>query len=513
MVPCTMEGLPKVSEDEFEEDFWLKLAQKAAASQSSQTDVDKANDDPKDGSPESSESQHDPTTSSDSDLKEGVETQATSNELPQVTLFHQLHGLEESFRCAICRDLFHIPVAVKPCHHSFCSECIRKCLSTYQRHRFTTVKTQSALKCPTCNASIDGGWEFAKCLMPNRSLEQAVVQYKLLRPTLKAALMSGNPIASSQIKALNQMQHLVTSDTAVLSPGKKRAKKRMVPYNSYNRKRMQQLCKQEGLSTEGSETELRNRHRSWCTKYNAECDSDYPRPVKELLKEFQREEAAQKRTAMKSTKEPWKGLYASVKNNSSKISTGNAKMDKEMKSNFNSMIQRLRDQKKQMKRMKQEESNPSAADGNDSSDDQEKPNLQAAEEDAKPSAEPDAASMAPAAAAAAAAAAETEEASPESADETNQTEDEEVVVVNTPPSVSRRQSARQHDAKLLLDEIADDDEEDLSPQSKKRRKSRRSMIGPWNCPACTFLNTKHTWSTAKCEICGTNRPPTSSEKA
>jgi hypothetical protein len=40
-----------------------------------------------------------------------------------------------------------------------------------------------------------------------------------------------------------------------------------------------------------------------------------------------------------------------------------------------------------------------------------------------------------------------------------------------------------------------------------RRLSRgSSLVGPWNCPACTLVNEVNTWSTAKCEACETQRP-------
>jgi hypothetical protein len=48
---------------------------------------------------------------------------------PQRLTAEQLQALEEALRCEICQDLFHIPMIIPACSHTFCSECIRRHLS------------------------------------------------------------------------------------------------------------------------------------------------------------------------------------------------------------------------------------------------------------------------------------------------------------------------------------------------------------------------------------------------
>ena len=71
-----------------------------------------------------------------------------------------------------------------------------------------------------------------------------------------------------------------------------------------------------------------------------------------------------------------------------------------------------------------------------------------------------------------------------------------------------------HDTLPVLDEASwSSSERNISPREPRpapvfcRRLSRGgSLVGPWNCPACTLINKTNTWSTAKCEACGTQRP-------
>lgn len=51
-----------------------------------------------------------------------------------------LRQLEECLRCEICQDLFSIPMIIPACSHTFCSECIRRCLSySDQKLRYTPL--------------------------------------------------------------------------------------------------------------------------------------------------------------------------------------------------------------------------------------------------------------------------------------------------------------------------------------------------------------------------------------
>lgn len=67
-------------------------------------------------------------------------------------------------------------------------------------------------------------------------------------------------------------------------------RKPTVTYHSMNRKKLVELCKKEGLETQGNEKELKQRHSDFITMNNSECDSEHPRSVKELLKEIKNRE-------------------------------------------------------------------------------------------------------------------------------------------------------------------------------------------------------------------------------
>ena len=71
-----------------------------------------------------------------------------------------------------------------------------------------------------------------------------------------------------------------------------RCKKPTVSYHSMNRKKLVELCQKEGLDSTGNETELKQRHSYFITLYNSECDSEHPKPLKELLKEVKNREKA-----------------------------------------------------------------------------------------------------------------------------------------------------------------------------------------------------------------------------
>jgi hypothetical protein len=60
-------------------------------------------------------------------------------------LHNSLKNLDASYRCSICGDLYTTPVAVMPCLHTFCSECIRK------HCKFMMGGMKRECRCPECN--------------------------------------------------------------------------------------------------------------------------------------------------------------------------------------------------------------------------------------------------------------------------------------------------------------------------------------------------------------------------
>lgn len=73
-------------------------------------------------------------------------------------------ALENALRCQVCKDFYTTPM-VTSCSHTFCSICIRRCLS-------------SDGKCPACRTN-----DQASKLRRNWALEEVVGAFKTARPT------------------------------------------------------------------------------------------------------------------------------------------------------------------------------------------------------------------------------------------------------------------------------------------------------------------------------------------
>ncbi|KAF2009919.1 DNA repair protein rad18 [Aaosphaeria arxii CBS 175.79] len=94
--------------------------------------------------------------------------------------------LEAALRCEVCKEFYENPV-ITSCSHTFCSLCIRRCIT-------------SDGKCPTCRAANQ-----ADKLVPNNALREVVQRFQDARP-----------------KALELARIDTPSSTAVNDPGKKR---------------------------------------------------------------------------------------------------------------------------------------------------------------------------------------------------------------------------------------------------------------------------------------------------
>ena len=85
-----------------------------------------------------------------------------------------------------------------------------------------------------------------------------------------------------------------SSNYSYKSAHEKLHQKTKVNYHKMKKKTLQELCRKEGLSTQGSEKELQKRHEDFILLYNSECDSEHPRSVQELLNEVKNREMALK---------------------------------------------------------------------------------------------------------------------------------------------------------------------------------------------------------------------------
>ena len=92
---------------------------------------------------------------------------------------------QEKIACPICKELFHLPVALIRCAHTFCSKCLNEYMKTFQDDK--------KRNCPRCKGPVtdekdwDGTGEVA--LRPNREMEEIVESWKgnVLEPLLLAA--------------------------------------------------------------------------------------------------------------------------------------------------------------------------------------------------------------------------------------------------------------------------------------------------------------------------------------
>lgn len=70
---------------------------------------------------------------------------------PPSSLHHSLQQYEvSSLHCPSCHCLYDNAVTLRPCHHSFCNQCIR-------RHLNNTIRNGVKKKrdCPVCHAKIE----------------------------------------------------------------------------------------------------------------------------------------------------------------------------------------------------------------------------------------------------------------------------------------------------------------------------------------------------------------------
>ncbi|KAL7571382.1 hypothetical protein ACA910_007690 [Epithemia clementina (nom. ined.)] len=326
-----------------------------------------------------------PAPSSSTTTSSSTTSSAT---LLSTLLPRRLYDLEQTLRCSICRELFDIPVSLEPCHHSFCSACIRTSLAAAQKTRFSHQKPS----CPICRTAIPDN---AKSIVPNHALQATVQQFQLLRPVLRQTLLSQQqqqkqkqgltdtsvektvlPEDDKNAPDLDAPSLLQQQSQQDNDPDSKKEpplqRRRPYVYSHYKkRKQLQELCRIEGLSLAGSETELKERHAAFLLKVNAECDSRHPRTHAQVLAEFQAEEAARQGSSMTTTAALVHTLYetrrrAGEPNPSSSssnddnqaeppsstsattpvvVTTGNRQVDETMNRNFAEMIRQLRAKK------------------------------------------------------------------------------------------------------------------------------------------------------------------------
>lgn len=136
------------------------------------------------------------------------------------------------------------------------------------------------------------------------------------------------------------------------SAAPRRIHPRTIPvYHGMNKKKLQELCKMEGILSTGSDHELRQRHLEFLRLCNAECDAKNPRSKDQLVREVTQRENARKAEVKKCMlsgiqahtkyleriKESRKALGAE-EHSSGTVSSGNMSFDHLMKVGFKNLI-------------------------------------------------------------------------------------------------------------------------------------------------------------------------------
>jgi Zinc finger, C3HC4 type (RING finger) len=218
-------------------------------------------------------------------------------------LHRGLQELESCMRCQICGSFFHSPVSVQGCFHTFCSECIRGAI------RAGKLSIRRTALCPICRNPIDGNVN--DCLLPNRSVEEMVYKFKQLRGNLIATLAASPESSPSVLHHNDDNQNNATATLKSSTNHKESGEeienskpdkiitamepRKKIPktfYNGMKRKKLQEKCRELGLSDQGTDHELKSRHQDYVTLYNAECDSLHPRSPLELVRMIHEREKA-----------------------------------------------------------------------------------------------------------------------------------------------------------------------------------------------------------------------------
>ncbi|KAJ2395288.1 E3 ubiquitin-protein ligase rad18, partial [Coemansia sp. RSA 2603] len=88
--------------------------------------------------------------------------------------FPHLRELDQLFRCPVCKEYLDAPMVVTNCGHTFCSLCVRRCL------------TQET-KCPSCRAPTTESE-----LHPNRLVESLLREFRRGRPQLLSTIKTAS---------------------------------------------------------------------------------------------------------------------------------------------------------------------------------------------------------------------------------------------------------------------------------------------------------------------------------
>eukprot|EP00977_Amphora_coffeiformis_P016270 scaffold4976_cov161-Amphora_coffeaeformis.AAC.16 len=426
----------------------------------------------------------------------------------QTPLNQHLQTLDASLRCEICRGLYCNPVSLNTCQHSFCSECIRNTLT----EQSTRVR-QGGPTCPSCRAPLDGRRHESN-YRPNRSLARVVAAFTAVRGPLHQTLIKQTHSRTAGMTdhqsaaAAPEMERRGTKRTAADTTVHHLEPKRRMIYSHYKKKDLQGLCRNDGISTAGHEQQLKDRHQRFVVFWNSHVDNleGCSKTAKQIVNEFNHQECERERLAVSDSKD--KAYVAKVFERVQSGGSGSnvSKFEKNLNVKFNEMVADLRRKRQLEKKGACKKDASSEAPPAESTTPPNEPAL----EGATPTKED---------------VAKADTTSPELTNETCQQDKRPSLPLSppTPPETDKKSDevvvvdakSDPVDSMVVLDAQNDLDdsvvgaaeprETAYAPPPKRPRRGT-SLTGPWSCPACTFLNEKRNWSSAKCEVCETARP-------
>jgi len=266
-------------------------------------------------------------------------------------------------------------------------------------------------------------------------------------------------------------------------------------YNQIKKKKLQELCRDQGLSTSGSEQELKHRHEEFVRLWNAECnDAKYPKSKGEILAAFKERENAKKNEARMSK------LYASDETCMERLkasreamgtsttsavmpTSGNDKFDKTMNDGFKDLIKNYRNgQKKSDKKTSGDSSMNTALE----------PTMPTCIRDMMPSTTDTATATNNS----------SESTKAKETSSTNSSTKRKMMELVKPPSSNFTSPSRKRKTKQMTFK-----KETLSNQSTRRpltsTKSSSSEDSTWECVHCSYENKIESWSRTKpiCKGC------------
>ncbi|KAG4302635.1 hypothetical protein PCANB_001143 [Pneumocystis canis] len=228
-----------------------------------------------------------------------------------------LRVLDEALRCNICKDLMIAPV-ITSCSHTFCSLCIRRCLTQKQQ-------------CPLCQRP-----EEEQRLRKNASMEEVIEAFQYARNDLVEFInrkKSTNesefntqypikdvnptiiecPSCHSSVNLENIDTHLdfcltmttqnttessktsiCSSKTALYS----HVKQPKLNYALLSESKLRSELKSLGLNITGNKVDLQRRHAEWINLWNANIDSKTPVDKQVLLKRLNKWDQEQSKSSI-----------------------------------------------------------------------------------------------------------------------------------------------------------------------------------------------------------------------